>query len=246
MNTQQAKFILQGYRPSGADAGDATFGAALAQTREDEALRAWFAQEQAFDRAVSAKLGEVQAPAGLREAILAGGRLTAPATAARRWWRQPAWLAVAASVALLFAASIALWPRSAAADGSLPAFALNDAIHSETHEGHGAASGALQAALGGPATRLGGRLPVDFAALSKAGCRSLTFQGHEVLEVCFKRNGAWFHCYIAQRADFPALAAAVAPVLVDRNSSSIASWADNSLVYVVVSKTGRSALEKLL
>jgi len=245
MNTQQAKFILQGYRPNGADARDATFGAALAQVGKDEALRDWFAREQAFDRAVGAKLDEVQAPAGLREAILAGGRLTAPAGPVRRWWRQPAWMAAAAGIALFFAAGLALWPRSAAADGTLSAFALNDAIHSETHEGHGDASGVLQAELGAPAMRLGGRLPVDFSALSKAGCRSLTFQGHEVLEVCFKRNGAWFHCYIAQRVDFPALAAAVAPVLADRNGSSIASWADSSLVYVVVSKTGRSALERL-
>ena len=248
MNTQQAKFILQGYRPNGADAGDATFGEALQQARDDFALRDWFAREQAFDGAVSAKLNEVLAPAGLREAILAGGRLTGSTTTQRRWWRRPpaAWLAVAASIALLFALSLAFWPGQATADSSLGAFVLTDASHSETHGGHGDATGALQAMLSQPATRLGGHLPVDFAVLHKAGCRTLNFKEHEVLEVCFKRNGVWFHCYIAQREDFPALAATVAPVLVDRKGVSIVTWADPALLYVVVSKTGRAALEQLL
>ena len=118
--------------------------------------------------------------------------------------------------------------------------------HSETHGGHGDETGALQALLTQPTTRLGGALPVDFATLRKAGCRSVSFNEHELLEICFKRNGVWFHCYIARRADFPALAAAAAPALVDSNGASIASWADASHLFVVVSKTGRASLEKLL
>ena len=246
MNTQQAKFILQGYRPNGADAGDATFCDALEQAKHDLLLRDWFAHEQSFDGVISAKLSEVQAPAGLREAILAGARVTASGTARRSWWRQPVWVAMAASIALICAITLALWPKPAAADSSLAEFALADARHSETHGGHGEETGVLQAMLSQPTTRLGDQLPVDFAALRKAGCRTVNFGERDVLEVCFKRNGAWFHCYIAQRGDFPALAAAVAPALVDRNGASIAAWADPSHLYVVVSKTGRAALEKLL
>jgi hypothetical protein len=246
MNTQQAKFILKGYRPNGADAGDAIFCEALEQAKHDFVLRDWFAREQAFDEAISAKLAEVPAPAGLREAILAGGRVTAPASPVRRWWAQPAWMALAASVALLFTLTMAFWPRSAAANGALRDFILTDAIHSEAHGGQGEETGALQAMLSQPTTRLGEPLPVNFATLRKAGCRTLSFRDHEVLEVCFKRNGVWLHCYIAQRGDFPAMAAALAPTLVDLKGASIASWADSSLLYVVVSKTGRAALEKLL
>ena len=245
MNNLEAKFILQAYRPGGADAGDATFCAALDQAKLDPGLAQWFAQAQAFDAASSAKLGQIQAPAGLREAILAGGRATTPDTTWQNWWRQPAW-AVAASVAVLIAASMAFWPKQAVANSALGDFALTDAMHSETHGGHGVEAGALQTALSQPTTRLGHSLPVNFAVLRQAGCRTVSFKGHEVLEVCFKRDGVWFHCYIAQRADFPALAAAVAPVLVDRNGASLATWGDASLLYVVVSKTGPAALEKLL
>ncbi|MBI2813341.1 MAG: hypothetical protein HYX71_03570 [Opitutae bacterium] len=245
MNNVEAKFILQAYRPDGTDAGDATFAAALEQSRLDPGLEQWFARSQAFDTAISAKLALVQAPAGLREAILAGGRVTTPDTTRQSWWRQPAFAAVA-SVAVLIAASVAFWPKPAAASAALHDFALADALRSETHGGHGEDTGALQAALNEPTTRLGRSLPVNFAALRQAGCRTVSFNGHEVLEVCFKRDGVWFHCYIAQRADFPTLVAAVAPALTDRNNISLATWGDASLLYVVVSKTGRATLEKLL
>jgi len=246
MNNVEAKFILQGYRPNGSDAADAMFGPALEQARHDPALHDWFAREQAFDAAISAKFSQIQAPAGLREAILAGGRVTAAEAPRRNWWQYPVMLAAAASIAVIFALTMALWPRQAAANAPLLNFALVDALHSETHGGHGKEAGALQTLLAEPTTRLGGSLPLDFAALQKAGCRAVGFEGHEVLEVCFKRNGVWFHCYIAQREDFPALAAAATPTLVDRNGISLASWADAAHLFVVVSKKGHSELEKLL
>lgn len=246
MNNQEARFILQGYRPGGADASDATFSIALDQARLDPALGEWFARAQAFDAAVSAKLGEVPAPAGLRDAILAGGRMTASAATGPAWWRSFAVMSAAAGIALLLAFGFALWPKRAAADVLLTQFALKDALHSGTHGGHGEDTASLQAALSDPRARLSRGLPVDFAALRKAGCRTVSFQGHEVFEVCFQRDGAWFHCYIAQRADFPTLVAALNPVVIDRDEASTAAWTDAAHLFVVVSKAGRAPLERLL
>lgn len=246
MNNEEAKFILQGYRPDGSDAGDAAFSAALEQAKLDPALGQWFERTQRFDAAISAKLAEVKAPAGLREAILAGGRVTVPETTRRSWWRMSAGLAVAASIAVLLAVGLAVWPNQADAAGSLAEFALLDAKHSETHGGHGSETKALQATFSEPGRKLGNALPVDFDALQKGGCRTVSFKGHELLEVCFNRDGAWFHCYIARRSDFPALVAAAAPVLGEKDGAAIASWADSSHIYMIVSKTGYSVLEGLL
>jgi len=246
MNNEEAKFILQGYRPNGRDATDATFCAALAQARLDAGLAQWLAEARGFDAAISAKFSEVAPPAGLREAILAGGRLTAPAATAPGWWRSPAVLAAAAGLAVLLAVSVGFWPKAAAASGTLEDFAVADARHSATHGGHGADTSALQAALSNPAARLGRELPVDFAALRKAGCRTVTFQKREVLEVCFNRDGVWFHCYIVQRADFATLAASAVPALTERGEASLAAWTDAAHYFVVVSKAGRAPLEKLL
>lgn len=242
MNNAEATFILHGYRPNGADASDATFQAALEQVQRDPALHAWFGRQQAFDGAVSAKLNEVPAPAGLREAILAGGRVTVADPTQTRWWRSPALMAVAAGVAVIFATTLALWPKPALADTALAGYVMTDAAHENLHGGHGTDS--LAAMLGNPAIRLGRGLPVSFEALRKGGCRTVSYEGHDVLEVCFSREGVWFHCYIGQRADFPALAAA--PSFLDRNGMSVAAWADEAHVYLVASKAGRAALERLL
>ncbi len=245
MNNTEAKFILQGYRPNGADAGDATFCAAVEQARADPALGEWFAREQAFDAAISAKLGEVAPPADLRAAILAGGRVTAADTTQRSWWNRPVWMAAAASIAVIFAAGVALWPRQALAFDD---FVYVDAGLGATH-GHGdrgADTNALQWALSQPTLRLGDPMPAEFARLEAGGCRTIDYRGHEVLEVCFNRNGAWFHCYIARVADFPELALGAKPVLEDKGSGCLAMWSDSRNVIVVVSRGGRKNLEALL
>jgi len=243
MNNAEAKFILQGYRPNGTDAGDETFCAAVEQAGKDPALGEWFARQQAFDRAVSAKLEQVMPPADLRAAILAGGRVTAAGAPRRTWWTHPAWLAAAASLAILLAVSVALWPRSAVAFEN---FAVADARNSATHGGHGHETGELQATLNNPATPLTGKLPIDYGMLHDKGCRMVQFQGRDVLEICFNRNGVWFHCYIARSADFPRLAISAVPALVELGGAALASWTDGENIIVVVSKTGRKDLQALL
>jgi hypothetical protein len=243
MTNEEAKFILQGYRPNGADAHDAAFRAAIDQVERDPALREWFSRQQNFDAAVSAKLGEVSAPAGLREAILAGGRVTESDTAKTSWWRSPAILAAAASVAVIFAMTLALWPKEAAADTALAEQVLADAAQGSAHMGfHGGEP--LQAMLADPANRLSRGLPINFEALRQAGCRTVTFQGREVLEVCFNRGGIWFHAYIGRRADFPGIAEQ--PSFMDKVGSSAAIWSDDTHIYVIASKAGRAAIERLL
>lgn len=249
MNSQQAKFILQGYRPDGADAADETFAEALQHARQDPALGQWLAKSTAFDRAVAAKLNDVRPPAGLREAILAGGRVSVseqPSQASRPWWRQPAWLAVAASVAFVGVLTVGLLSQRTAASGSLFDFALADAGSLHGHLDYGPMSADLRTKLGEPSVGLARMRPLDYAALRDTGCRTVKFQGRDVLEVCFQRDGAWFHCYIARREDFPTIAAALAPAFVEHGKASIASWADAAHLYVVVSHSGRAALEKIL
>lgn len=244
MNNDEAKFILQGYRPNGADAGDAALQAALAQVERDPALREWFVRQQAFDAVVSAKLGEVSAPPGLREAILAGGRVTASGTAkAAPWWRSPVILAAAAGIAVTLATTLALWPKQAEAGTELTDHVFADAANVDAHMGfHGGEP--LQAMFGNPANRLGNGLPLDFEALRKAGCRTVTFQGREVLEVCFNRGGVWFHAYLALRKDFPNVSSSLS--ILDKDGRSVASWADDRHIYLVASRAGRAALEQIL
>jgi len=245
MKNEEAKFVLHAYRPNGADAGDATFCAALEQAKQDPALEKWFLAQQAFDRAMCAKLGGVTPPENLRASILAGVKVSQPPRAGATWWRSPVPMALAASLALLLAVGIAFWPATVSAE-QIAAFAISDTMH-QSHEGkEGPEAVELQAMLSQADRRLGGGVPIDFAALRANGCRTVRFEGRDLLEVCFKREGKWFHCYVARAADFPQLAAKLAPSFTDHEGASAAAWSDGRHIFVVASKAGREAIQRLI
>lgn len=246
MKNEEAKFVLHAYRPNGADAGDAAFSAALEQVKQDPALEKWFAAQQAFDRAMCAKLGSVAPPGNLRASILAGAKASesAPRSGAS-WWRSSVPMAVAASLALLLAVGIAFWPASVSAE-QIAAFAINDTMHQGHEGGHGREASEFQSMLSQVDCRLGAGVPVDFAALRDNGCRTIRFQGRDLLEVCFKRDGKWFHCYVARAQDFPALAAKLDPTFTDREGATAAAWSDGRHIFVVASKAGREAIQRLI
>jgi hypothetical protein len=241
MNNNEAKFLLCAYRPGGRDADDPAFAGALAQARQDPMLGAWFAREQAFDTAMAAQLGSIAPPPGLREAILTGARVSRALHATRRW---PVWLALAASVALLLGIG-AMWRmRHARQIDPLTAFAMADA-RTETPLYRGEATNNLHRVLEDPATRLAG-LSIDYPTLRATGCHTLSLAGHDVLQICFQRGGAWFHLYMVQRADFPQIASTTGPHIMKQDGWSALQWADAQHVYVVASSAGPAALQALL
>jgi hypothetical protein len=244
MTRDEAKDILQAYRPNGGDAGDAFFTEALEMTRTDAELGRWFSRLQAFDRAIALQLAAVEPPAGLKAAILAGATADTGSRESSLHWRN--WLAMAAGIAVVFGAGILFWPKPVVTDPAFLAFISNDARHSELHGGKGEPTSELQAKLSQPTTRLSAGLPVNFDSLQTAGCRSIAFHGHAVLEICFNRDGQWFHCYIARQADFPALAALSRPVFSEENKTQVATWSDSAHVFLVAGEAGTDALRRLL
>jgi len=242
MDNQEAKFILKAYRPGGADAGNPDFKAALDQAARDPGLHAWFEREQACDKAVSAKLKSVPIPAGLRASILAGGKMSAER---RAWWQQPTWLALAASLAILLSTAVAWRMRGPRTDwNQLTAQILDDAAHDERHGSHGLAAKNLVALVSQPTTKLSSPLPIDLSRLKNEGCRTLAVAGHEVMEVCFGRNGGEFHLYVMARPasrDVPA-----GPHFEAQKGMHSVMWADAQHLYVMATTQDESALRALL
>ena len=242
MDNREAKFILRAYRPGGADAGNVVFGEVLDQAKRDPELRVWFEREQARDKAIAAKLKSVPIPAGLRESILAGGRMSA---SQRSWWQQPTWLAMAASVAILLTATFVWQLRAPRTDwDQLTAQIMEDAAHEDRHGSGSADAQQLVALLSLETTKLSAPLPIDLAKLKTDGCRSLTIAGHEVMEVCFKRKGGVFHLYAMARPssrDIPA-----EPRFETRNGLHSVMWTDLQHLYVMTSAKDEFALKALL
>jgi hypothetical protein len=71
MNKEEAKQILQLYRPGTADAADPEFAEALAACERDAELKEWFSNHCALYSAIRAKLKKIPVPEGFKEQIIA-------------------------------------------------------------------------------------------------------------------------------------------------------------------------------
>ncbi len=246
MNKHDAKFLLRARRPGGRDANDPMFAEALAEAARDPGLKAWQEREERFDAAMTAKLGEVAVPAGLREAILAGGRASGRRTA---WWRRPEWLAAAAAVAVLLAVAATMVSRRGGAGlplEHLAEAALRDlATAHDEHVGRPAGLGSVQARMADLRGPMSKNLSLDLEELRRNRCRAVTIGGVEVFEICFQRDGAWFHLYATRSGGARAVTfGEAAPGGGER--LAVAAWSDARHSYALVTDAGRKALERVL
>jgi hypothetical protein len=244
MTTDEAKFILSAFRPSGSDTGDAAFGEALRFAGDDPMLGKWFAQSRAHDKAVAAKLGQVAPPAGLREAILAGARAGGSQRRSGLGWGWIAGLAAAAAAAIgIFSMRAPARPDTGAS--ALAGFAISDMVN-EKHGGRGEPAGALVAELQTKGARMPGADQIDFEKLRDTGCRTINFAGHDVIEVCFARDGALFHLYVTRRDGPIGDSVARGPSFIAEAAGAAAVWSDKRFDYAVASTAGIEAIRRLL
>ena len=244
MTTEEAKFILSAFRPSGSDAGTAAFCDALRIAGDDPLLGAWFAQSRAHDAAIAGKLGQIAPPAGLREAILAGVRVSGTQRSIGLGWGWLAGLAAAAAVAIgVFSMRAPARPESGTTE--LAGFAINDMV-TEKHGGRGEAAGALVAELQTRGARMPGADQIDFEKLRDTGCRTLNFAGHDVIEVCFARDGAVFHLYVTRRDGPLGDSVAKGPSFIAQAAGAAAVWSDKRFDYAIASTAGIEAIRRLL
>lgn len=257
MSNEEAKFVLSAYRPGGRDASDPAMAQALAQAKNDPALGAWWARQQAHDAAVAAKLRSVVPPAGLREAILAGARMSGKGvalpgaesggmSAKRAWWSQPVWLAAAAVFAVLV--SLAAWRMAPVRGDTFEEFAVNFVDAGFMLQKHGADVTALKTWLDEQRGPLPEALPARFAELRALGCRTLSYRGQDVSLMCFERDGKEFHVFVARLNAGDRASEGIAPRMLAgvKNGYVAAAWADNKNRYVVVSDATKQTLERVL
>jgi len=245
MNNDEAKFILSAYRPSGRDSNDARFTEALKQARQDPALNEWLAQAQALDAVVMDKLAQIVPPAGLREQILAGGKVSQKAPPRRR--HLGAWLALAASVIVVFAVSeVWLGQKVQAAQHNYAEFAVND-MHNGGHhppQGQGMEEALVKLASSDLHSMSG--LELSFNEMKAGGCRTVKCGEREAIELCFNRDGTWYHLYVMPRkVSRGPLLAKSKPYFLAMSDSVAAVWTDGVFDYAVVSPKGLNDLKGL-
>jgi len=243
MNEQEARLILQAYRP-GAGPDDPEVAVALQEAARNPELGRWFAEEQAFDRAIAAHLGNVPAPFGLKTRILAQlGRPAAP----HRWsWA----VKLAGVVALLFLITqlVSLF-HPAVPEAQVSNYAremvsfirLGGALDMESDD-LGQIKEWLSKKEASP-----GFVPPRLAALQPLGCRLLSFRGQTVTLICFKRdNDRLAHLFVVDRAALPQMKSGAPPVFAGVGDWMTASWVENDRVYMIAVQGDRGAVQHYL
>jgi len=245
MDEQEARLILQAYRPGAQDQDDPHFAGALEEAARNPQLARWFAEEQAFDQAIAAHLAAVPAPFGLKTRILA--QATAPpASRTSRWLIG---LAGAAGLLFLLAQVVGLWRNPAPASAALPDYAREmvnfiqrgPRLDMESDD-LGTIKNWLARKEASPV-----EIPPGLAALEPVGCRVFSFRGHDVTLICFHREGNEIaHLFVVDRAVLPKSKPGDAPFFYRDGEWTTATWAEGYRVYMIAAQGDRAVVERFL
>jgi hypothetical protein len=259
MNREEARLILQVYRPGGQDADDPHFAEALALAKRDPELAAWFAEQHKFDAMVSRGLQKIAAPSQLKSQILASGQKSArpesfvePPVA--NWWRNlfsfnspVAW---AAAIILIFICLGIFWgkpggdARFADFSARMVFSARNDTNHVDAKirdmkqvvawlaERHGENKFVLPVALNGENGLM--------------GCRILDWRGQKVSMLCYLlKNSGHMDLFVADAKIFSD-APPDKPRFAASGGMPTASWSRDGVAYLIVGFGNETDLEKAL
>lgn len=250
MNAEQAKQILQHYRPT-VDDNDPQFAEALALARRDPQLAAWLAGQSASYDALRRKLRQTPVPADLRDRILARQPARAPVV----WWRRPAFAVGLVALALLLnvVGYFAFWretpgvpvdPFTAYLNTTTAWAASGYSMDAKTSDPE--ALRRLFAERGSPTDYV---LMPGLAALSLEGGNVLNWDGHKVSVLCYETPGqeggdVWL--FVCDRTAIPQTPATETPRFTTVNGLAAATWTRGDRLYVLAARGSRADLEKLL
>jgi hypothetical protein len=243
MNRDEIRKILSAYQSGDEDA--MLFAEAKQAAQKDPELAKWFAEEQEFDLAVTEGIGATTVPAGLKTRILAKG----PATRIHeRLW--PRRIALAAAAIIVFAVFFSSWrglfvPNVSLADyrSEMVSFIkITPPLELES-----TSLDRIRDWLGQRDAPIASAIPSGLSALDPVGCRILTFRGHEVTLICFRRGpGKLVHLFVVDRGALSKLPNATAPVFAQEQEWMTAAWQDTNHAYLMGTQGDRALLERYL
>ena len=251
MDNEQAKLILQAYRPGGEDADDPFFSEALEQARVDPDLAKWFAEQRAFDEAMHRALQERIPPAGLRDSIVLAKKISALPRhqASRPFWQRPGVMALAASIILLSAVAVLIRQGADHYLGqpmTIAAFTnevldLKERISLGKMSSKPAELRAWLAERGAPSDF---ELPRGLRDAHGLGCQSYTIGGVKVSLLCFMLGEDQFaHLFVVDSDALKDPVPNAKPVIRTEGGIALATWTLGGKSYVL---TGINLSEEML
>jgi hypothetical protein len=219
LTNESAKFVLNVYRPNGADAQDPFFRGALEQAARDPELGAWFKEQRSFDSLIADKLAQVQPPVTLHAAILAGieNRLPPPRFNIKHLLALAAVLVLSGAILILWAFESGPGSRSVEQyeeanltmlnSTPIPKLDLVTADFTRTQE--------YLTEMKAPCIP---DLPGPLLDLPTAGCKTFRWKGQEFSLTCFRLpSGELLHVFVIDEK-------ALRSIDVEREFKDIDGW----------------------
>jgi hypothetical protein len=230
MTADEAKSILGRYRPGTMDDTEAEVAEALEVVRNDLALARWWEGEQEWQRTVRRTLREIQAPATLRQKLLAA-REPQPVAYPRRLSVR----LVMAAAALFLLCGVAWWIRITPRPDSFAIWrqrmvrtAVREYRMDLVTNNLAAVRQFLASTNGHP------NIPVPPAveALPVVGGAALRFQNQPVSLICFDRGGGqFFWLFATDRKTVPG--APASPRFAKIGTLATSAWTAGDQVFLV-------------
>jgi len=246
MTELEARLILQSYRPGSDDRSDPQFAEALREAERNPQLAQWLEIEQTFDRAVAAKLAELPEPFGLKTRILA----LQPQPQAKSSWNLAAILAAIAALLFLCAQVVSLFRNTTPTNtASVSDYSREMVGFVQLPPSLAMMSDDLDAIKSwlGENRTPPINVPSNLSALQPVGCRLLSFRGHDVTLICFRREGDRLaHLFTVDRAALPQMRAGKPPVFSTAGEWTTASWTEGNRVYLIAVQGDEEAVKRYL
>ncbi|MBI1177785.1 hypothetical protein GC207_10145 [bacterium] len=243
MNLEEAKRILLAYRPGTDDANDPDVRAALAEAARSPDLAAWWRDQQTVRAELRDRFRSISPPANLKENILAAHK-----TIEIKWWRTTRFRAAAIAACLIGLISVLIW-RPAPKESRFDEF-RDRMVRTVIREYRMDITNNVEGEVRGFLTRNSDypdfQLTPSLKTVPLFGAGKLTWTGHPVSMICFKRKpDVLMYLFVIDRSAFDSPPGS-RPVFAEVARRATASWSDGNRVYTLTSEAGESDLKALL
>ena len=230
MKSEEAKRLLEVFRPGGADMDDPRFVEALRQTERDPGLGRWFEEQRRFDSQFVEGLKTISVPADLQDAILTGRKVVSPSL----WqnWRVRA--AVAASVVFLAVAGGVLATNKPSQFADFRAELIEQAWDGNTHlDMESSDVRQIQNWLAGNHASAEFSLPDGLRDTRLLGCRIVEVNGLRVPMLCLADGPKHMHLFVLEGSQLAKLPFGGDPDFEKCGVWKTASWQQGDKTYVL-------------
>jgi hypothetical protein len=237
MNSDEAREILEVYRPGGADEDGPRVREALAQMQRDPELARWFAAQVRFDAAMAKGVKGLEVPADLKASLLAARSVVVRLPVS--WWRPAlnSWrlrVAAAAAIVLLISIGGTFSQRGPTRFADFRREIIeenwNRPDHLQFRSSNLVHVKQWLARQGGPT---GFSLPSGFEHPQLHGCGLVHVGGHPVAVLCLAEGAKHLHLYVADDVQFADLPKAGVPDFEKCGVWKTASWQKGDQTYVL-------------